>query len=118
MATYRARLVGGPCDGQIKTLTQAEWDAGETSCKGETYVFDGIKPRSGRLAHFTFRAGAPPPPPTGGGSSGASVAPNVYRAWSDVERSVNRRLPTALHRIGISQRRLLQALAHKRRVKG
>lgn len=114
--TYRARLVGGPCAGQTKTLTQAEWDAGETTCKGSVYVFDGIKRPAGQLARFTVRVGAPPPPPPGGGVSGAGVAPQAYQGWGGLRRSLNQELPAALRAINRNQHAALRELAHRRRV--
>lgn len=116
MATaHRVRLIRGPCAGQTKTITQAEWDAGETTCKGAVYVFDGIIRPSGQLPHFTFRPGAPPPPPTGG--SGAGVAPQAHQGWGGLRKAVNQGLPTALRAINRNQRAALRELGRKRRVR-
>src|SRR5215469_14566575 len=107
----RVLLVGGPCDGQRKNISADAFALGETTCKGETYVYDGVTRPPSQLPHFTFRKGAPPPGGTGGGTP-ATYAPVFYRSWADLEEAVNRRLPTALHRITVSQVRVLQTLAH------
>lgn len=53
----------------------------------------------------------------GSGSGTARYAPNVYRSWADMQTTVNRNLPTTIHRLNYSQRRLLQTLVHRRRVR-
>lgn len=53
----------------------------------------------------------------GGGGGGAQYAPNVYRSWSHLQHSINRNLPTKVHRIDYAMRRTLQRLAHHRRVR-
>jgi hypothetical protein len=116
-ATYRVRLIQGPCAGTTKRLSQAEWDAGETTCKGEVYVFDGVKRPSGQLPHFTFRPGVPAGP-TGDGGTGAGVAPQAHQGWSGLRQSINQELPAALRRANRYQQAALRELAHRRRVGG
>lgn len=53
----------------------------------------------------------------GGGGNFTPTATNVYKSWGDIQTSINRNLPTALHRITVSQTALLRTLAHKRRVR-
>jgi hypothetical protein len=47
----------------------------------------------------------------------SQYAPTVYHAWSHVMKAVNREVPSVLRRVEIAQRRLLQRLAHNRRVR-
>jgi hypothetical protein len=114
-APYTVRLIRGPCGGTTKTLTQAEFENGQTTCKGATYVYDGVTRPSGQLPHFTYRAGAPPPPPPVGGGS-AGTASHAHKGWADIQKSVNRNLPTAISRAGAYNRAALRALASRRKV--
>lgn len=113
MATTVA-LVGGPCDGETVRISDATLASGHLTCKGATYTRLRQVQTGG---HITFGSNAPTPAPGGSPSAPSIFQSNVYRSWGDIERSVNRGLPTALHRITVSQTRLLQALAHKRRVR-
>ncbi len=107
--TYDVRLVGGPCGGTTKTIPQAEWDSGETSCKGATYVFDGIIRPSGQLPHFTFRAGAPPPP--------SSSDAQGLKGWKDLRRTINRTMLHTLNETARLQHAALRAISRGRKVR-
>jgi len=113
-APYTVRLTGGPCNGQVKTLTKAEWDAGVTTCKGAVYEFSGVKPSGGQLPRFTYRAGAPQPPPTGPGAT----ATHSLKAWGDLRRQVNEALPAMLQHVEQLRRGSLSQLSHRHRVRG
>ena len=112
-APYTVRLINGPCSGQRKTLTPDEFAAGETTCKGAVYVYDGVTRPSGQLPHFTYRPGAPPPPSTGGNLT----APRAHGGWQDLRRSINHKLPRSLNRAGSLTRAALRATSGGRRVK-
>jgi hypothetical protein len=111
--TYRVRLIGGPCGGTTKTLTQAEWESGETTCKGAVYVYDGITRPAGQLPHLTYRPGAPPPPPSGG----AGYAPHTTKAWGELQKQVNRTMPSTLRTVSGLQAATSTALRRRRRVR-
>lgn len=51
----------------------------------------------------------------GSGSSSGGIAPRTHHAWTDLQRSVNRRLPAALRQAEAANRATLRALsrAHK-----
>lgn len=113
MATTVA-LVGGPCDGQEKTIDDATLQAGHLTCGGRLYTrTDAI--HVGDL--ITFATSDAIAKATSGAGPNAIFQSNVYKSWGDIQRSANRNLPTALHRIQVSQTLLLQALTHKRRVR-
>lgn len=109
-------LQGGPCNGRTVPLTPAEADAGELYCGGDVYKNPYTGQRRRGLLVFTD-AGKIPNVGGGGGGTFNVYQSNVWKSWSDIERSVNRNLPTALHKITVTQTRILQALAHKRRVR-
>jgi hypothetical protein len=114
MATHPVLLVGGPCDGQTKTLNDTEWNAGETTCQGAVYVFDGVNRQPQHLDHFTYRPGAPkPPPPEGGGLS----APRAHHGWSDLQRTMNRKWPKALNASERLTRAALRSVSKARKVR-
>ena len=114
MATHRVLLVGGPCDGQTKTISDSDWNNGETTCKGAVYVFDGVNRLPHHLDHFTYRPGAPQPPP----GPGEVRAPHALNAWADLRGVMNRELPTTLRQVGGLNRATRNLLAKKHRVKG
>ena len=114
MATFRIRLRGGPCNGQAKTISQAEWDAGETTCQGAVYIWNGVTPPAGQRFVFTYRPGAPPP--GSGGGAGTATAPQAHTGWNDLRRTFNHDLPAALRTIRRNQDAALRELGRKRRV--
>jgi hypothetical protein len=116
VATNTAYLQGGPCAGRLHTITAAESDTGEIVCNGGLYKNAELKNRRRGGIVFKYAGAAASAGTTAGKGSGA-YAPNVTRAWSHIEKSVNRRLPTAQHRIDYAMRRTLQHLSHKRRVR-
>jgi hypothetical protein len=113
VAAYQVRLIRGPCAGQVKTLTPAAFAAGETSCKGATYIYDGVTRPKGQLPHFTYRKGAPPPPPTGGGVN----APHALGGWNAIRRVMNSQFPHAVHRMGKLNHATSTLIARRGRVR-
>ena len=95
MALFQVRLVNGPCDQQIKAVTQAEWDLGETTCRGAVYVWDGLAVHKDGVRWFLFAPKAPPPP----GSGANLYAPRATKGWGAIQKAVNRGLPTALRKM-------------------
>ena len=53
----------------------------------------------------------------GSGSAGGGVAPQTHRAWSDLQRSIDKRLPAALRRAERANRAALTAAGRARRVR-
>lgn len=54
---------------------------------------------------------------TTGGSRSGGVAPQTHRAWSDLQRSVDKRLPKALHAAEKASLAALRAAARARKVR-
>ena len=54
---------------------------------------------------------------SGGGGGGGGLAPNTHKAWGDLQKSVNRRLPAATRHASEANRATLRTLAHIHRVK-
>lgn len=117
MAADTAYLEGGPCAGTTHKITAAESDTGEIVCKGGLYK----NPEKGQLHHgdivFKYAGPAPTSGSSGSGSNPAQYAPHVYKAWSDLQRGTNRNVPSVLRRVEIAERRVLQRLAHRRRMR-
>jgi hypothetical protein len=106
--THRVRLINGPCGGQVKTITQAEWDNGETTCKGAVYVYDGVIRPAPQLPHFTYRPGAPPPV--------TDANTQALKGWRDLRRSFNKHMPRALNESERLRHSALRALQRGRKV--
>ena len=53
----------------------------------------------------------------GGPSGGGGIAPHTHRAWADIQRSVNKHLPTAVRRVALSNQETLRALHRSRKVR-
>ena len=105
-------LLGGPCNGQNKHLTQAQYKKGSTTCKGATYVHNPDQVVKGHPIVFDFLQ-----PETGGGSTSAgSYAPHSLKGWGDVRKQVNEGLPTALRKMTKLNRAALSELHRKRKV--
>jgi hypothetical protein len=113
VATHRVYLKDGPCAGTVKTITQAEWDAASTQCKGETYTFDGATHlvNGVRLAEFVFEPGHAPPP------GGGSTAPHAHHGWADLRHSINHNMPGALSRSQRNTKAALTELGRARKVR-
>ena len=54
---------------------------------------------------------------SGGGSGGGGIAPQTHRAWSDLQRSVDKRLPAALHAAEKASLAALRATSRARKVR-
>lgn len=93
--------------GNPETTTEVPKILGELGRWGSTKFADWLRTQLG-LSGGSSGSGGP--------SSVASTS--VYKSWGDLQTSVNRRMPTAVQRVSVSQRRLLQTLIHKRRVRG
>jgi len=113
VATHRVYLKNGPCDGTVKSISDAEWNAGSTQCKGETYNFDGSHHTVAgvSLAEFAFEPGHAPAP------GGGSTAPHAHHGWSDLRHSINRNMPGALSRSQRNTRAALTELGQARKVR-
>jgi len=53
-----------------------------------------------------------------GGSSGGALAPQTHKAWSDLQRAVDKRLPAALRQADHAARAALRATGRARKVHG
>lgn len=53
---------------------------------------------------------------TGGGSGGGGVAPHTHKAWHDLQRTINKRLPAATRHVSEANRATLRALSHGSKV--
>lgn len=108
MADYQVLLVGGPCDQKVKKLTADEFALGETSCSGETYIYDGVTRPAGSLPHFVYRPGSPQP---------NVAAPKAHKGWKAMRTSFNTKMPAALHSSHRTTAAALRTLQKARKVK-
>ena len=113
MAGIVVYLYGGKCNGTDKTLTQAEFDSGKTTCKGQTYKHDKTDFPNFELPVFRWVGSPPPnaPPPK------TLKAPQAQRGWKDMQRSVNRKMPNALHQSQRLRKTALRQLSRARKVR-
>lgn len=92
MAAGIAYLSGGPCDGRTHKVTPAEGDTGYIVCKGGRYnVTNPAKYRRGNLV-FAYAGKYEPP-----GQAQPIKAAHLHKGYADLQRSVNRNLPSSLH---------------------
>lgn len=108
MADYQVLLVGGPCDQQVKKLSPDAFALGETSCGGETYIYDGITRPTGSLPHFVYRPGSPSPD---------VKAPKAHKGWQSMRTTFNSKMPAALHSSHRTTAAALRSLAKARKVR-
>jgi len=94
-----ANLIGGPCNG-IPVLQGAP---AKITCRGVIYT---------RAADGDYY----PPVGLAGGPGAASLARRGHKGWSDLQRAVNRSIPTTLARSKRVRRAAQLRLARKRRL--
>ena len=107
--TFPVYLDGGPCNGKIVHLTKAQLDTGKWTCGGKEYDFDPTL--SATVNGFVYEAGGA----TGGGSN--IPATGVHKGWSDLRRSLNHKMPTALAKSAKMDAAALRKLEHARKVR-
>ena len=110
MALFQVKLVHGPCNGQIKAISQSDWDLGETTCKRAVYVWDGLPNHKDGVRWFLYAPKAPPLP----GSGAGVYAPRATKGWGAIQNAVNRGLPTAQRKIQGLNSATSAALARQR----
>jgi hypothetical protein len=103
MPTYR--LVGGPCDGNTQFYYTRPPVGTVLPCGFHDYVF---------AADGSFHDGG-----LSGGGGGGTISFGTHgpRGWADLQKSVNRTLPTALRRAYAVRRATLHTIARRRRVR-
>lgn len=89
---------------------------------GNPYTFGGANDVASALvswgsdAFAKFYSGETRSTSGGGGSGGGGIAPRTHRAWIDLQRSVNKRLPAALRKTDTANRATLRTLGRTRKV--
>jgi hypothetical protein len=111
-----AFLKGGPCDGKTVSLTAAEADTGEIVCGGHLYRNPETGARHNGAIIFNDTGTAPGPGGVGG-VTGGETATHAHKGWNDIQRSVNRNLPTAVSHMARLNRAALRALPRRRKVR-
>jgi hypothetical protein len=91
VADYIVQLVGGPCDGDDRTLTQAQLDAGELTCKGTIYVRSNDFPSSELIVFATADAIKK--------ATGSKAPAHITTAWTRWMRALAHKGPAAHNRI-------------------
>jgi hypothetical protein len=98
------RLIGGPCDGQTLSVPDPPPVGTIVGCGGHDYAY-----QSDGAFHDLGVAG--------GGAGGAAVkpSPQIVHGWHDLQRAINRRLPTALSNSQHYRRAAIRKLRQRRR---
>lgn len=100
--TYSVLLVGGPCNGQTKQLSDSQLRTGRTYCGGKLYLTDSSKATISHPWVFVLSTDLHP-------SSSAPNPRHVTQAWS-------RWMHALAHRGPESHRRTLKVAARARRI--
>lgn len=107
-------LVGGPCDGETRNITDKTLKAGKLTCRGTEYDRTNVI-HVGDLIVFATKDAIIAA--QGGVSPGAGSAPQALSGWSDLRRSVNQTIPSAVRQMRAAQDAALRELRHGRRVR-
>ena len=107
--TIRYQLVGGgPCDGQTVDRSPVFQNGGIIVCGGGSYQADGMTANPVVARYIA--------PPATAADQLAQYFPSTLRAWDDLRRSINRRLPAAIRAANEANRaatKLLGTLAKR-----
>lgn len=90
-ATYVIRLVGGPCDGQDKTIGAATLAAGHLTCQGTLYVKSKAFPGEEVIVFATSEAI--------GAATKSVPTTHVSHAWTRWMRALGHKGPQAHNRV-------------------
>lgn len=100
---------GGPCNGLTGNYTNADLSDGEVTCQGTVYLVQGIA-----AGHYVAQPVGTPHQPSGMGST---YAPDLFRAYHDLKRSIVFGLRPAVTRARRYDLIALQVLARKSKVR-
>ena len=107
--TNEVTFYGGPCDGVTRPFTDAQLHSGVVACGGVQYVVQGQAPH--------MYVAQPLATASGGTASAETFAPDLFRAYDDLRRSIARRLRPAVTKAQRYDRLALQALARHHKVR-
>lgn len=113
MATPVA-LVGGPCDGETKTVSDATVRSGHLTCKGTLYEKTDVIHVGDLITFATLDAISGV---STGKGTGGNIASHTHKGWEDVRRSINHRLPETLRQSHALTSAALRSLSHSRKVR-
>jgi hypothetical protein len=91
VADTTVTLVGGPCDGESKGITQATLSAGRLTCQGTLYVRSNAFPTEENIVFATTDAI--------GKATGSKAPAHVTTAWTRWMRALAHSGPKAHNRI-------------------
>lgn len=107
-----AYLSGGKYDGTVVKLTDNEWNIGGILYKDSQYARVIPTKLHNGSAVFDFAFLFQPPP-----TSTGPKAARLHKGWSDLQHSVNRNAPDALHAARTSRAAGLRAIARASKVR-
>ena len=91
MAGTIVRLVGGPCDGEDKTLTASQLNAGQLTCQGTLYIRSDAFTGQELIVFATSEAI--------GKAIGTNAPAHVTVAWTRWMRALGHKGPRAHNRV-------------------
>ena len=100
---------GGPCNGLHGSYSNADLADGAVTCRGTVYLVQGIAPNL-----YVAKPEAATTPTT---APGSTYAPDLFRAYHDLKRSLVYRLRPAVTRAQRYDRIALLTLARKSKVR-
>jgi hypothetical protein len=110
VADPKVYLKGGPCGGTTRTLTPAQADTGELTCKGALYKNPETGAHHNGAIVFDYAGDAP----TVGGTL---HTPHTHKGWQDMRHSLNANMPKALRSSQHTTTAALRVLARARKVR-
>ena len=91
MAGTLVQLIGGPCDGQDKTISDAQLATGRLTCQGVLYLRSNDFPSQELITFATTDAI--------GKAVGSKAPAHVTTAWTRLMRTLGHKGPAAHNRI-------------------
>lgn len=104
-ANNQVTFYGGPCNGENHFYTDAQLASGVVVCKSTEYVIQGTSPHFYRATTLASQTGA--------AGDSQTYAPDLFRAYGDLRRSIVHHLRPAVTQAQRYDRIALQALAHR-----
>lgn len=101
---------GGPCNGKVEELTDAQLAPGVTSCGGIQYTIVGTSPG--------LYTAIPSSSAVQGGTSIQDITADVFAGYHDLQNALGRSLRPALDRARRNDAVALRLLSRRARVKG